>query len=351
MSKKLALSTRKKLLFSFVTLLVFFAAAEGALRLLGFQYETRVEAMKFTFPLERFDIENLSQEEVTALMEKGVPVLQRDPVLFWKPTPGLMGHNSHCVHGPEFDVPKPAGIFRIVCLGDSCTHFGPDSYASHLQETLKSRRSESVEVINAGVAGYSSHQGLARLRTEVVNWRPNLVTVYFGWNDHWLARGLADRDQKPQIGGISDLLGRYRVYQLLLAAGQSLAPAGPTSYRVPLTDYADNLRSIKRACDEMHARTIFITAPHALELGIPEYLETMGEIENDEGLIPLHERYNDVVREISSELGVPLVDFARECDARDKAELFIEDHIHLSQKGRILASELIAEAIEKAGNF
>lgn len=343
------LTMRKKLLFSLVTVLLFFAVAEGTLRLAGFQYASGVESMKFTFPLKHYDIADLSQEELAALMEVGAPAMQRDPDLFWKPVPGWLGHNSRGIHGPEFDVPKPPGLFRIVCLGDSCTHFGPDSYPTHVQAALSSRDSQKIEVINAGVAGYSSHQGLARLNFEVAQWQPDLVTVYFGWNDHWLSRGVSDRDQQPRLHEVHHLLSQYRTYQLLLAIRHAVIRHRASTYRVPLSDYADNLRRIKRKCDELHAQTMFITAPHALDLGIPEHLTAGGEVKDAGGLIALHGQYNDVVRQVAAEMDVPLVDLDREFDAKDKASLFIEDHIHLSQAGRMLAGRLIAEQIAKGG--
>lgn len=52
--------------------------------------------------------------------------------------------------GPEFADAKPNGIFRIVCLGDSCTHFGPDSYPEKLQALLNEVAPGRFEVINAG---------------------------------------------------------------------------------------------------------------------------------------------------------------------------------------------------------
>ena len=345
---RIALSTRKKVLYGLVATLVFFAAVEGGLRLIGFKYGSRVESMQFTFPLEHFDVTNLNEEELAALLDKGVPVMQRDPILFWKPVPNLLGHNSRCVHGPEFAVPKPPCLFRIVCLGDSCTHFGPDSYPSHLHVALKTRRQGEIEVINAGVAGYSSHQGLARLRTEVVTWEPDVVTVYFGWNDHWLSRGISDRQQRSRFAAMSDLLSQYRVYQLLLAVQQNAVPAADRPYRVPPADYANNLRQIKAQCDAIGAKAVFITAPQALDRGIPAYLAKIGEVADVDGLVELHARYNEIVRQMADELRVPVVDLDREFDSRDKSALFIEDHIHLSQEGRTLAGELIAEVIEGA---
>jgi hypothetical protein len=66
-------------------------------------------------------------------------------------------------------------------------------------------------------------------------------------------------------------------------------------------------------------------------------------------LIGLHSQYNDIVRQVAGELSVPLVDLDREFSALDKGVLFIEDHIHLSQAGRILAGRLIAERIAREG--
>lgn len=78
---------------------------------------------------------------------------------------------------------------RIVSFGDSVTGIyyhsgGHRSYPGLLAEGLRRRHPEStVEVINAGISGNTTSNGLARLEKDVLAHRPDLVTVMFGLND------------------------------------------------------------------------------------------------------------------------------------------------------------------------
>ncbi|MFA6629411.1 MAG: GDSL-type esterase/lipase family protein [Sulfuricurvum sp.] len=70
---------------------------------------------------------------------------------------------------------------RILAFGDSLT-FGygaarSESYPDNLQRTLKRR------VINDGIPGELSEQGLIRLRTSISRYRPRLLLLCHGGND------------------------------------------------------------------------------------------------------------------------------------------------------------------------
>src|SRR6185503_17521387 len=72
--------------------------------------------------------------------------------------------------GYAADTNKPT----VVCLGDSITHAG---YPAELEKMLL------VRVINAGIPGNTSRQGLARLEKDVLSHKPAAVVVLFGTND------------------------------------------------------------------------------------------------------------------------------------------------------------------------
>ena len=101
--------------------------------------------------------------------------------------------NSKGLRSPETPYEKPAGVYRILALGDSWT-FGfrmnePDAYPRQLERDLNARaamRGETrrFEVINAGVIGYSTDQEAAYLRVEGWKYQPDLVLVnYYPVND------------------------------------------------------------------------------------------------------------------------------------------------------------------------
>ena len=97
-------------------------------------------------------------------------------------------HNSLGYRGPEVAVPKPAGTYRIVLLGGSTTYSGgmedtADTLPARLQALLQQRGHTQVEVVNAGVSGYSSFESVANLQYRVLDLQPDLMMVYHGIND------------------------------------------------------------------------------------------------------------------------------------------------------------------------
>ena len=79
----------------------------------------------------------------------------------------------------------------IVAFGDSVTQATPhvhetQSFVARLEEALNRRlgcAGNSVAIINAGVAGENSAEGLARIQEAVLDRAPTLVLIEFGLND------------------------------------------------------------------------------------------------------------------------------------------------------------------------
>lgn len=96
-----------------------------------------------------------------------------------------------------------AGVQRIVCLGDSITQGGegPGGYVWLLRHYLAELRPQQpIEVINAGISGHKSNDMLARFQRDVLDKKPDLVTISVGVNDVW--HGFYDfAAQKPIPGG------------------------------------------------------------------------------------------------------------------------------------------------------
>ncbi len=326
----------KKVSTGVMTALVILAVIEVGLRISGFERRSGVEYMRFTFPMDEY---NRTAPE---------PFLVRDPVLFWKPKPRTLGHNSKGVFGPEFETTPRPGVFRIVSLGDSCTHFGPGPYPERLARLLSDLKPNRFEVINAGVIGYTSYQGLQRLNTDVAEWSPDLITVYFGWNDHWIARGYRDSQQARRRFGMAAVyraMEPLRIFQAVRTVVERRLRLVPESgqFRVTPDEFAANLRDIHSRGKSLGAQVWFLTAPHALDLGIPPYLLSSGEISDPSRLLELHQSYTDVVRQVAKETGAGLVDLQERMDRMDKRDLFMDDHIHLSDRGRTLVAQMLAE--------
>ena len=119
-----------------------------------------------------------------------------DPTVGKRMRPGWRGDefgasvtiNSKGLRNPEVDYEKPAGTYRILALGDSWT-FGfrmnePDAYPRQLERMLNASAAargdtRRIEVINAGVVGYSTDQEAAYLAAEGWKYSPDLVLVNF----------------------------------------------------------------------------------------------------------------------------------------------------------------------------
>ncbi len=105
--------------------------------------------------------------------------------------------NSKGFLGPEFEARKPAGGFRIVVLGDSCSFHPPERpYARVLEEELRLRHpGRTIDVINASVPGYDSGQARSWYETEIDGYDHDALVVFLGWNDmgQYHPDGLADK--------------------------------------------------------------------------------------------------------------------------------------------------------------
>lgn len=81
------------------------------------------------------------------------------------------------------------GLKTIVCLGDSVTGVyyhtgGRRAYPEMLEIAIRNVvPSANVKVINAGISGHSTTEGMARLDRDVLKHKPDLVTISFGLND------------------------------------------------------------------------------------------------------------------------------------------------------------------------
>lgn len=94
-------------------------------------------------------------------------------------------YNADGWRGATGRFSKPPGVFRIVALGDSFV----DGYTIPVQdrftEVLEAALRPQFDVINLGVAGYSTDQELLLLDQEGWKFEPDLIVLAFYYNDVW----------------------------------------------------------------------------------------------------------------------------------------------------------------------
>lgn len=112
-------------------------------------------------------------------------------------------HNDDGFRSPVPPIEKPPGTFRIATLGGSSTYGNTptsdqNTWPAQLQIQLNALQDLPVEVLNAGVVGWSSNESLINLCLRVVDYSPDLVLVYHTINDTrtalWTRGGEIQRD-------------------------------------------------------------------------------------------------------------------------------------------------------------
>jgi len=291
----------------------------------------------------------------------------KDHDLFWRFRPdqvirsgffveGEYHINNHGLRGPDFAADKSPMTRRIVCLGNSCT-FGwrvgeEQVYSRQLENILNRNGTESsFEVINAGVTGYSSLQGLRFLRRDVLNWEPEILVISYGWNDHWAgAQDIADKDQDlpPQWAlDVQNFLSRtstYRWLKYLIFSIKNPPPAefshSKPVYRVSPEDFQQNLAAIITEAAARRIEIILLTLPIARRTG-SEYT----------GLYEFHERYNQIIRSFADTHGIQVIDAAERFEhIRGLFDDPENDLKHYNSYGHKDIARMIADRIRSGTN-
>jgi lysophospholipase L1-like esterase len=100
--------------------------------------------------------------------------------------------NSHGYRGREFAAVKPAGTTRIMFYGGSSVFDvdarGEDDWPHRVERNLAAGGFDNVEVINAGIPGFSSAEAVGTFFAEGHRFNPDYVVFYGQWNDIKLLR-------------------------------------------------------------------------------------------------------------------------------------------------------------------
>lgn len=92
--------------------------------------------------------------------------------------------NRDSMRGPDLDVVKPAGIFRVAVIGDSFTNGQgvryEDAYPFLVSQALNAAGdSRRYEVLNLGIPGFNLRASIDRLRKIGLKYDPDLFI--YGW--------------------------------------------------------------------------------------------------------------------------------------------------------------------------
>jgi len=281
------------------------------------------------------------------------------PYVSYVPAPNYPDHNRLGYRGAEIDIPKPEGVFRIVALGGSTTYSTSttwqESYPTQLESILREQYGyANVEVVNAGVPGYTSWDVLANFVFRVVELQPDLVLIYDGINDIQPRavdaecyrglnplRGLSPTRglwQRPEIP-VQSALYRLLAISLGWMPDPSTLEGGFGDY--PLRCNADFINDARIKDNapvyfERNLRDLIVLA-QANDMQVMFSTWTYNA-NGDPGAMPPAWRdaiveHNDILRNLADEYGLPLYDLAA-TDFWETPEYWADvDPIHLAAPG------------------
>lgn len=292
---------------------------------------------------------------------------------------GAVSINSLGFRGPEFDKVKTTGTVRIACLGGSTTFSDAattdaHTYPARLERMLRDHYAGQsaafgrIEVINAGVPGYTSLESLIHFESRVLDYTPDIAIFHHGLNDAiFMARFknfVSDYTHarkvfyapKPHVWEHSAVLSlvfpRFRSatnpYRSSTLAQLTLVD--PARLNVP---EAEQRRCFDPKRLDIFARNvrnfIYVARGH----GVTPVLSTVVIAPSEGFFAEVVGQVNDRLRQTAAQLSVPCIDVAREMPWSQG--LFV-DTCHpnekgLEREGRIFADQIIREGlIEKAGS-
>jgi len=220
------------------------------------------------------------------------------------------------------------------------------------------------EYINAGIEGYNSDFALSRIKNELLQYKPQVVTIYIGWND------LMKQNPESQIEvGEPSVIAELMDASYLVKAYKKLifVVLRPILFRPRVEPdevdrhaydqyipkrYELNLHSMISELKHKGVQVILFTLPTVLEPGMtaddlkkrgvffPYYA---GSFSVDR-LLSLHAAYNRTIRNAGMDEQVPVVDLDEEFKKLELHPLFW-DTMHPSEKGNAVIARIVASQI------
>lgn len=348
---------------------VIFGGAELVFRLRDFKFYYNFSADLLGMPL-------LDMSRFRRIANQTV---EFDRSVFWKFKPNQMLDakgvylkpvriNNYGFRGPDFQMEKRPGSYRIICLGDSVT-FGwsageDETYPARLEKILQEKYPGcKIQVLNLGVTGYTSFQGKELFFTFAQKLEPDLVITSFGANDRYPAL-LSDQEHYDlgwwQANRMDLILRHSQVYKLLKAGviylkrrGQGLS-LNPQTYlsglkrKVSEREYGANIKMIKDECGRIGCGLILLNDDFP-GLAVDPAFDALKDIAGKyNAKFPADWQKWDslkVNQAVSARLGLPLIDLRRlftESEAESDNGLMV-DQGHPNKSGH----EIIALSLQK----
>jgi lysophospholipase L1-like esterase len=259
--------------------------------------------------------------------------------------------------------------YRIVCLGDSNT-FGQDlpyaqTYPAILQDLLRDKYPDlNVVVINAGICGDTTVQGLARLERDVLWYEPHVVVSAFGPNDGKLGHWPLDFTREQELYRGQTLLGRIEswlehsyLYLTLRGRGGRLLRSLGWQAAPPVADMTQELQTrvshdgfalaqeqLATRIQQHRGTTLVMSTTPVTEACCADL-----EPSQRQRQMAIYDEYNRIVRSVSAEHQAYLVDiqavFGNEAHSQP-GPLLATDGVHWTAAGQRMVALNVLQTLE-----
>lgn len=290
-----------------------------------------------------------------------------------KPGAALTGRQRHVrinrlgFRGGDPVIPKPAGVTRIVALGDSTT-FGMEAsddeavWVSRLVTELGGWDGARFDAVNAGVPGYTLADSTALLEIRIAPLEPDIIVVNQVATDiaahsrRQFGSGANQSDPSSRADRFLEehslLLNLIKVNTAALTARWLSPRRHDRLDRDGVDRYAAQLAELVKGCRERGWRVVLCTAPRSfggLAASANQFDLAASALTNNpalslSGLNDAFDRYNAAIRDVALSLEVPLVDLER--NVPRGAEFFV-DAVHFNDAGHRLVGRAIAMELRR----
>jgi len=289
-----------------------------------------------------------------------------DPELGYRLNPEIEGFNALSFRGPEVIPEKAPGRTRLLVVGDSVA-WDDGGFVTRLADDLDRREPGLVEVLNAAIPGYTTHQERVFLERLLAPIRPDVVVLEYCLNDNhrflhqltedggWLLTAEARAALLPEGDGLLARVARrsylaIEINKKLLARArdhgnlrpwESEADFGPAWKPETWPAVREEILAIHRLTRAAGAKLLVVAVPYE-----PQLDARLLERERDYVLGPQAR-----LGAICAEDGIPFLDLEPAFEAHHRQPArppLFRDRVHLTAAGheltrRVLLERLLAE--------
>lgn len=286
-----------------------------------------------------------------------------DPELGYRLNPEQEGFNSLSFRGPEPIPEKTPGRTRLLVVGDSVA-WDDGGFVARLADDLDQRHPGRVEILNAAIPGYTTHQERVFLERLLAPIRPDVVVLEYCLNDNhrflhrltedggWLVTPEARAALLPEGNGLFARVARWsylavEINKKLLTRArdhgerhpwESEPDFGPAWKPETWPAVREEILAIHRLTRSAGAKLLVVAVPYE-----PQLDARLLERERAYVLDPQAR-----LAAICAEDGIPFLDLEPAFEAhlrQPRAPRLYRDKVHLTADGHALAERILLERL------